>query len=242
MQAAHFLNAFDLPILTFLTGFAGKSHLFDHLLNALSRFDLFKGVALMCLFWYVWAQAPANEPPYAREQRQKRLILVLIGTVLIGGLSRGLQLMLPIHQRPLFSNLGLNFPVTGFDPSSLSNWNSFPSDHSMFFFALGAGLWSVNRTAGIITLIWTIVIIDLPRIYLGIHYPSDVIFGALFGFMGMKAFLALPLERVERVLAAWRHTHQGLVMALLFFMTDEVGHLLAALRDLAQSSAHILIH
>ena len=184
MQVAHLFDGFDLPILSFLTGFAGRSPLFDHLINALSRLDIFKGVALMCLFWYTWAEAPADEPHQVREQRQKRLVLVLIGTVLIGGLSRVLQLALPIHQRPLLSNLGLNFPVTAFDASSISNWNSFPSDHSMFFFALGAGLWTVNRTAGVIAFAWTIVIIDFPRVYLGLHYPTDIIFGALFGVRG----------------------------------------------------------
>jgi undecaprenyl-diphosphatase len=242
MQAAHLFDGFDLPILTFLTGFAGKSHLFDHLLNAVSRLDIFKGVALMCLFWYVWAEAPANEPPYIREQRQRRLILVLIGTVLIGGLSRGLQLALPVHQRPLLSDLGLNFPLAEFPVDSLNSWNSFPSDHAMFFFALGAGLWTVNRAAGVIAFVWTIVVIDFPRVYLGIHYPSDVIFGALFGVAGMKIFLALPLERFERMLNGWRHAHLGLFFAVMFFVTDEVGHLLAELRDLAHSSMHVLVN
>jgi undecaprenyl-diphosphatase len=237
---AHFFDGFDLPILAFLTSFAGKSHLVDHLLNALSRFDIFKGIALMCLFWYTWAEAPANEPPNLREQRQRRLLLVLVGTVLIGGLSRGLQLALPVHQRPLLSGLGLNFPLTEFPAGGLNNWNSFPSDHAMFFFALGTGLWSVNRVAGTIAFLWTIAIVDFPRVYLGIHYPSDVIFGALFGFAGMRIFLALPLEGLERTMSSWRHAHQGLFMALLFFATDEVGHLLAELRELAHSSAHIL--
>ncbi len=83
-------DGFDLPIVRFLSGFAGKSPLLDHVINALSRLDMFKGIALMCLFWYVWAEAPANEPPPLREQRQKRLTTVLFGTILIGGLSRGL--------------------------------------------------------------------------------------------------------------------------------------------------------
>lgn len=235
-------DRFDLPVLTFFTAFSGKSHLFDHLINALSRLDMFKGVALMCLFWYVWAEAPANEEPHVREKRQKRLVMIMIGTILIGGLSRGLQLVLPIHQRPVLSNLGLNFPVTAFDAESMNNWNSFPSDHLMFFFALGTGLWTLNRTVGTIAFLWTFFIVGLPRIYLGIHFPSDVLAGALFGFLGMQAFLALPLERVERWIGAWRHAHQGLFLAILFFGADMVGHLLADLRELAHSVSSVLLH
>jgi undecaprenyl-diphosphatase len=241
MHAAQMFDSFDLPILTFLTSLSGRSHLIDHLVNALSRLDIFKGVALMCLFWYVWAEVPADETGFLREERQQRLVRVLIATILLGALSRGLQVALPIHQRPLLANLGLNFPVFDSDAISLSNWSSFPSDHAMIFFALGTGLWSVNRTAGLIAFIWTIVVIDIPRVYLGIHYPSDVIFGALFGFLGMKICLVLPLKRFERLLSTWRHAHQGLFVAILFFATDQVGHLLAELRDLAHSSVHILM-
>lgn len=235
-------DRFDLPILTFLTGFAGKSHLFDHLVNALSRLDMFKGVALMCLFWYVWAETPLNEPPNRQEQRQRRLVMILIGTVLIGAMSRGLQLALPIHQRPVLSNLGLDFPVTAFDAESMNNWNSFPSDHAMFFFALGTGLWTLNRGAGAIAFLWTLFVVGFPRIYLGIHYPSDVLAGALFGLIGMKVFLALPLEHLEQWVGAWRRAHQGLFLAIMFLAADAVGHLMADLRELAHSVHGVLLH
>lgn len=242
MHALRLLDLVDLSILRFLTGFSGKSQLFDHLVNALSRLDIFKGIFLMCLFWYVWAECAVNEPPWARDERQQRLVRVLIGTILLGALSRLLQVTLQLHQRPLLSDLGLPFPVTDFNANGLSSNNSFPSDHSMFFFALGAGLWTISKRAGLVAFIWTIVVIDLPRVYSGIHYPSDVLFGALFGFFGMKAFLAVPMKPLERLLGAWRHAHQGLFMAILFFATDEVGHLLAELRELAHSASRVLIH
>ena len=236
-----FLDHLDLPILTFMTGFAGKNAVFDHLVNAVSRLDLFKGVILMCLFWYVWAQSPQYETPPATEERQNKLLRVLIGTIVLGALSRALQLIMHVHQRPLLAGLGLPFPVTGFEATSLNAWNSFPSDHSMFFFALGTGLWAVNRAAGLLAFAWTIVVIDLPRIYLGVHYPSDVLAGALFGWAGMQMILALRMRRLERLLGLWRQSHPGLFMAALFFATDEVAHLLAEARDLAGSSINIFI-
>jgi membrane-associated phospholipid phosphatase len=235
------LDRFDLPILRFVTGFAGSSSLFDHVINAISRFDMFKGVVLMCLFWYAWGEAPAGELPGLQEQRQKRLLVILVGSLLLGALSRVLQVNLHIHQRPLLSNLGLPFPVSGFTAESLSVWNSFPSDHEMIFFALGTGLWSINRKVGAIAFAWTVIVIGFPRIYLGIHFPSDVVAGALFGFLGMKLLLALPLKGLERLMSAWRQAHQGLFLALLYLLSDQVGHLLGEVRDLAHGSAQILL-
>jgi undecaprenyl-diphosphatase len=241
MHLTQIFDRVDLSVLTFVTSFSGRSAVFDHFVNAISRLDLFKGVMLMCLFWYVWADAPANESMSATEYRHTRLVRVMIGTILLGAVSRGLQVALHVHQRPVLSDLGLNFPITGFNASSLSNWNSFPSDHSMFFFALGTGLWTVNRFAGAAAFAWTILVIDLPRIYLGIHYPSDVVFGALFGCLGMIAFLAVPLKGLERMAGGWRRAHQGLFMAALFLASDQAGHLLADIRDLAHSSVQVLV-
>lgn len=242
MTNTHIFDSFDLPILHFLTGFAGRSRLLDHLVNTVSRLDLFKGIALMCLFWYVWAESPLGETAPDGEVRHKRLVRVLIGTIFMGALSRVLQVLLPIHQRPVLADLGMPFPETGFDATSLSNWNSFPSDHSVFFFALATGLWAVNRTAGMIALLWTALIIDLPRMYLGIHYPSDIVAGALVGFLGMRVILALPLKGPERLLSGWRHAHAGVFAAAMFFATDEVSHLLAEARDLAESTVRVLGH
>src|SRR3954451_24665123 len=100
------LDHLDLPILTFVTDFAGKSLLFDHAVNAISRFDMFKGMVLISLFWYTWAEAPTGELPALREQRQRRLVVILIGSLLLGALSRVLQLVLHVQQRPLLSHLG----------------------------------------------------------------------------------------------------------------------------------------
>ncbi len=74
----------------------------------------------------------------------------------------------------------------------LPSSNSFPSGHSLgsfcFYGALAAIL--INRTDSrrlqLITLVCTaflILLIGLSRIYVGVHYPSDVLAGFIIGFI-----------------------------------------------------------
>jgi membrane-associated phospholipid phosphatase len=54
---------------------------------------------------------------------------------------------------------------------------SFPSDHSIFAFALAVGLWIVSRRLGVVAVVLAVVE-GFSRVYLGQHYPHDVIAGA----------------------------------------------------------------
>jgi len=57
---------------------------------------------------------------------------------------------------------------------------SFPSGHAAFFFALAMAVYLFNKRLG-----WWFfagaALIGLSRIYAGIHYPSDILGGALVG-------------------------------------------------------------
>lgn len=62
-------------------------------------------------------------------------------------------------------------------PPYLWNWgtgDSFPSDSTLVYFTIAAGLWPINRTCSAILCAWTLLGVSLPRVYLGGHYPSDV--------------------------------------------------------------------
>jgi membrane-associated phospholipid phosphatase len=85
---------------------------------------------------------------------------------------------------------------------------SFPSDHATGAFALAAGLWLYDRTLGTILLVLA-ALVSFSRVYVGTHYPGDVVAGALLGAVVALALFLVPatrrlLERVAAVAgAAW---------------------------------------
>jgi membrane-associated phospholipid phosphatase len=52
--------------------------------------------------------------------------------------------------------------------------NSFPSDSTLVYFAVAAGLWPIHWKWSAFLAGWTLMFISLPRVYMGGHYPSDV--------------------------------------------------------------------
>lgn len=60
------------------------------------------------------------------------------------------------------------------------NENSFPSGHASFLFALSFVIYSYNKKMGLIFFAAS-ALISLARVFVGIHWPSDILAGALVG-------------------------------------------------------------
>lgn len=65
---------------------------------------------------------------------------------------------------------------------------SFPSGHTSASFAAAAVIYTMNKKWGIIAFIFA-VLMGFSRLYLGVHYPSDVIAGAWLGWAVAKGVI-----------------------------------------------------
>src|SRR6202012_624268 len=103
----------------------------------------------------------------------------LIGVFLGLVLARTLAAELPFRVRPMYvDGIGYHQPSLQF-PMVFESWSSFPSDMAPYFFGLSFGLYGLSRGLGGLLLVYPGAWVCLPRAYLGIHYPSDLVSGAL---------------------------------------------------------------
>jgi len=63
--------------------------------------------------------------------------------------------------------------------------NSFPSHATLVYFLVAVGIWRFSKRWSAALGAWVVLAISIPRIYLGGHYPSDVVCSIIlaFGFL-----------------------------------------------------------
>jgi len=85
------------------------------------------------------------------------------------------------------------FSVNGGPPLTLTlpSSSSFPSSHATFAFALATMVWLQNKALGAVYMVGA-VIIGIGRVASNVHFPIDVIGGAILG-----AFVALVMDTVR---------------------------------------------
>ncbi|MCS7209850.1 MAG: phosphatase PAP2 family protein [Fimbriimonadales bacterium] len=119
----------------------------------------------------------------------------------IAFLGSGLTVQLLKHAVPRLRPS--NLPEALVAPDERIFYNSFPSGHTATAFALA--FWVFLLTRGTRYRLWgygALVVaglVGLSRIYRGVHYPSDVLAGALIGILwGAVAYLSVSARLVPR--------------------------------------------
>ncbi|HEX2360357.1 MAG TPA: phosphatase PAP2 family protein [Solirubrobacterales bacterium] len=126
----------------------------------------------------VWVAIGAVMALLDSDRGEEWLIAGLLGPVAIG-LNYAVKLLIR-RPRPVLDGL----PPLGGAPSSLS----FPSAHATSSFACATAMTRIAPEAAVLFVLAAAIAAGRP--YLGMHYPSDVLAGAL---LGIALGLAVPL-------------------------------------------------
>jgi undecaprenyl-diphosphatase len=224
----------DRIIVQFVNSFAHRWVVLDTVISSLAFNPLFKGGVFMAVFCSVWFQFP--EKTVGAAMTEKRQILLYSLLMCIPGLviARALASELPFRQRPLFNfDLHLRHAFT-LDAGGLEPWSSFPSDHGVLFFALATAVFLVSRKAGWLLYLYATLFVALPRIFLGIHYPSDILAGALFGSgLAYSARWSAWRSLVTRPAMHLQELSPGLFYAFFFLLVYQTAVLYDPLRATA---------
>jgi undecaprenyl-diphosphatase len=213
------MEQIDRFIVVFLNQFVGRSDVFDRLLDALVSVNLFTGIILVACVWYVW---------FKKDAKRDLILRRFVGVALSGPVSRAVQLLFRYHPRPFHSVSFHSKVPANVEPAQFNHWSSFPSDHAAVFGALATLITFHSRRLGIAAWIWTGVIV-LPRIYLGYHWPSDVVAGLAIGFSCVYLGRFLPERAAAFVLKLETRNRPGFY-AVAFLISYEVGILFEDLR------------
>lgn len=224
------MNHFDSTILLWLNQFVGRHPNFDAAVVHLSASNLLKGQAFMLTFWWFWFA------PEERRRKNREIILAtILGAFIAIFLGRVLAACLPFRLRP-GSNPDLAFTSPFGADFKLRTWSSFPSDHSMLFCTLATGLIFISAQVGAAAYVYGLLFIDLPRVYLGFHHPTDVLAGAA---LGTAIACAINAERVRRpatgrLLEALQR-HESAFYSVFFFVSIQIMTMFDGPRTLVAS-------
>ncbi len=230
------MNVFDAEIIHFINQFSHISKTIDLAFLQFGNNNLVKGGVIVTLFWWLWFKSK-----HSNLLGCKYIISSLVSCIFAIAIARALALILPFRTRPLHVD-GLEFTRPhGVYAGSLQDWSAFPSDHAALFFALSMGMFFISKKAGIFAFFYSFIFISFPRIFLGLHYPTDIIFGAIIGVViayvgNMLLVKTITIQKIVDL----SESQPAYFYSIFFISTYELANLFDGSRSIISYSYYAL--
>ncbi len=153
----------DLFLFQFINQFAGKSVCLDGTAIFFARY--FEYFLILFLLLFLIKNVKKYWPMVIQS-----FFAAILSRLVITNIIRWLW----PRPRPFIENhVNLLFSYNPVEPS-------FPSGHAAFYFAIATIVYVYNKKAGVLFYIASFLI-SISRVFSGIHWPSDIIAGAIVG-------------------------------------------------------------
>lgn len=157
----------DYQLFELINRFAGQNDMLDQMVLLFSNYGpLLFGFVLV----WLWFSTSGN------KERNRKIVLYALTVMIIAlGINKVIELML-FRPRPFVTyTVHLLSEKSSFDPS-------FPSNHSTGAFVLAFVLFRCRKKLGSVLLMLA-VCMAISRVFIGVHYPSDVTAGAIIAIL-----------------------------------------------------------
>ncbi len=261
------VSSADIAVFEALNGASGRSFTIDALFALAMDSPVIKGGPIAACFLFAWWQGVKGTE---RDRRRSILLLTLVTLFVLAPVMKAVSSGMPASPRPIVQaeqvyllshgelaaspRIEYTPPATGLAAQiavdarsgtvAANDLASFPSDHAALFAAFALGVFLAHRGAGLLALGWFALGVSLPRVASGLHWPSDMIVGALAG-AGVLALVlkaARPLRpAIEQRLLPLAESHPGWMQAILFLLLIEAASAMATLQRLVELGKGVVL-
>ncbi|MCX5603429.1 phosphatase PAP2 family protein [Streptomyces phaeochromogenes] len=182
----------DVDLLYDINGLAKDApHWFDRVMEFVGEWGLLLAMVMLVLWCWLTVRKRGGEDAASS-------VAALIWAPLAAGVA--VLVNVPIRgfverPRPFVDHDGLDVLIGG------KSDFSFVSDHSTLMMAMGVGLFVANRKFGLVGIVLALFG-GFCRVYMGVHYPTDVIGGFALGTAVVLLLSPLAMALLTPVVAA----------------------------------------
>jgi undecaprenyl-diphosphatase len=154
-------SSLDYDLFRAINGLAGRNQAVDAIVVACAKFLPIVFALVLVALWLTW-----------RPTNQRAAFLAGISALVALGIGQLIGMAFPRPRPYLTHQVNLLISPTAD--------TSFPSDHATLGFAVAVLVWRYNRRTGTVLLLLALIL-AFARMFVGAHYPSDVLGGAALG-------------------------------------------------------------